>query len=71
MKAHPFINFLSIYLCWVLFLPQASALTFKSGETISSSNVADGVQVEAGPFFLIPNDVWLAYINDPKELKTC
>lgn len=59
-----------LILLFIIFPITASALTFKSGESISSSNLADDAQFEVGPSFLIPNDVWLAYSNAPKELKT-
>ena len=57
------------FLFFITISSQASALTFKSGETISSGNLADSDKVDAGSSFLIPNDVWLSYNNAPNELK--
>lgn len=52
----------------MLSLP-ASALTFKSGEPLSSNAPAPAIEIENGPSFLIPQDVWLSYEKAPKDVR--
>lgn len=52
-----------------LFSFNVSALTFKSGETISSKNVSAVEESTVSPSFFVPYDVWQSYDNASHEMR--